>query len=252
MTGAYYNENDHHAAAWLRELIKDGHIAPGDVDERSIVEVQPDDLRGYVQCHFFAGIGGWSYALRLAGWPDDRPVWSGSCPCQPLSEAGKGLGSKDDRHLWPEWRELIKRRRPVLVFGEQVASRDGLAWFDIIYSDFEAAGYACGAVDLCACSIGAPHARQRLFFLSYPARGKAGTAQSPNSGRQATARRSIDAPSARRPVGLHGKHNWHTEPGICRVAHGVSANVARVSALGNAIVPQVAAEFIRAAMECVG
>ena len=80
---AYYNEIDPHAAQWLRNLIAAGHIAPGDVDERSIVEVQPDDLRGYQQCHFFAGIGGWSLALRLAGWPDHRPVWSGSCPCFP-------------------------------------------------------------------------------------------------------------------------------------------------------------------------
>jgi hypothetical protein len=45
-----------------------GLIAPGDVDSRSIADVQPDDLRGYTQCHFFAGIAGWSRALRLAGW----------------------------------------------------------------------------------------------------------------------------------------------------------------------------------------
>lgn len=78
---AYYNEHDAAAAQWLRNLIAMGAIAPGDVDERSITEVQPDDLRGYVQCHFFAGIGGWSLAARLAGWPDDRPLWTGSCPC---------------------------------------------------------------------------------------------------------------------------------------------------------------------------
>ena len=85
---AYYNENNRFAAQWLRNLIAAGDIAPGDVDERSITEVRPDDLRGYTQCHFFAGIGGWSAALRLAGWPDDRPVWTGSCPCQPFSAAG--------------------------------------------------------------------------------------------------------------------------------------------------------------------
>ena len=73
---SYYNEFDPFAAAWLRELIKDGQIADGEVDERSIVDVRPDDLRGFTQCHFFAGIGGWSYALRLAGWPDDAPVWT--------------------------------------------------------------------------------------------------------------------------------------------------------------------------------
>ena len=89
---AYYNEHDPFAAAWLRELIADGLIADGEVDERDIQTLDPADLAGYTQCHFFAGIGGWSLALRLAGWPDDRPVWTGSCPCQPFSSAGKSGG----------------------------------------------------------------------------------------------------------------------------------------------------------------
>ena len=60
MSGAYYNEHDPFAAEWLRRLILFGHIAEGDVDERSIEDVNPDDLKGYDQCHFFAGIGVWS------------------------------------------------------------------------------------------------------------------------------------------------------------------------------------------------
>src|SRR3954469_9922734 len=127
---AYYNENDPGAAAWLRELIKDGLIALGDVDERSIVDVKGDDLEGYTQCHFFAGIGAWSYALRLAGWPDDEPVWTGSCPCTPFSAAGKRKGKTDKRHLWPFWFRLIAECRPRTIFAEQVSSRDGLAWLD--------------------------------------------------------------------------------------------------------------------------
>ena len=161
---AYYNEFDPKAAAWLRELIKQGHIAPGDVDERSISDVTPDDLRGYTQCHFFAGIGVWSYALRQAGWPDDRPVWTGSCPCQPFSSAGKRKGTSDERHLWPHWFHLISQCRPVEVFGEQVASKDGRAWFDTVQADMEALGFAVGAADLCAAGVGAPHIRQRLWF----------------------------------------------------------------------------------------
>lgn len=86
--GVYYNELDPKKVAWLRELIKRDLIAPGDVDERSIKDVRSDDLRGYSQCHFFAGIGVWSYSLRGAGWPDDREVWTGSCPCQGFSVAG--------------------------------------------------------------------------------------------------------------------------------------------------------------------
>ncbi|MDH7786357.1 DNA (cytosine-5)-methyltransferase 1 [Ochrobactrum sp. 19YEA23] len=162
---AYYNEFDPKAAAWLRELIKAGHIAPGDVDERSIVDIRPSDLIGYTQCHFFAGIGVWSHALRRAGWPDDRPVWTGSCPCQPFSAAGKGAGFTDERHLWPHFHWLIENCRPSIVFGEQVASKDGLGWLDLVQADLEGSGYASGAVDTCAAGFGAPHIRQRLYWV---------------------------------------------------------------------------------------
>ncbi len=162
---AYYNEHEPYAVEWLRNLIKQGLIADGEVDGRSIVDVRADDLGKFTQCHFFAGIGVWSYALRLAGWPDDRPVWTGSCPCQPFSAAGKGAGFADERHLWPEFYRLISECRPPVVFGEQVASKDGLGWLDTVQSDMEASGYAFGAADLCAAGIGAPHIRQRLWFV---------------------------------------------------------------------------------------
>lgn len=161
---AYYNENDPGAAAWLRELIEHGHIAPGDVDERSILDVKPIDLAGYAQCHFFAGIGGWSHALRLAGVSDDTPLWTGSCPCQPFSAAGKGGGFDDERHLWPAWFHLISQCRPATILGEQVASKDGRTWFDLVSSDLEGVGYTAVAADLCAAGVGAPHIRQRLYF----------------------------------------------------------------------------------------
>ena len=165
----YYNENNPFAAAWLRELVKAGAIAPGDVDDRSIEDVTAADLLGYTQCHFFAGIGVWSHALRRAGWPDSRPVWTGSCPCQPFSAAGRRKGIADERHLWPAFFWLISQCHPVVVFGEQVASRDGLVWFDIVSSDMEGAGYTCGAVDTCAAGFGAPHIRQRLYWMAHTA-----------------------------------------------------------------------------------
>src|SRR5690349_1126169 len=142
---AYYNEHDPNAAAWLRELIARGLIADGTVDERSIADVGPGDLRGFTQCHFFAGIGVWSYALRCAGWSDATPVWTGSCPCQSFSASGKREGFDDPRHLWPAWFRLIRECQPNVCFGEQVASNDGLAWFDVVSSDLEAEGYAIGA-----------------------------------------------------------------------------------------------------------
>lgn len=163
---AYYNEIDQYAAKWLRNLIAEGHIAPGEVDERSIEDVTPDDLRGFTQCHFFAGIGVWSLALRRAGWPDDLPVWTGSCPCQPFSAAGKGAGIADERHLWPAFFHLINQCRPNVVFGEQVSSNDGLGWLDIVQTDLENAGYASAATDLCAAGVGAPHIRQRLYWVA--------------------------------------------------------------------------------------
>lgn len=164
---AIYNENDPFAAKWMRGLIAAGRIAPGVVDERSIADLAPADVMGVGQRHFFAGIAGWSHALRLAGVPDDASVWTGSCPCQGLSEAGRRRGFADPRHLWPVWFRLIAECRPPVVFGEQSASSLGLEWLDLVFSDLEGAGYACAAADLCAAGVGAPHRRQRLFFVAY-------------------------------------------------------------------------------------
>ncbi len=166
MKPAYYNEIKPYAARWIRNLIAAGHIPAGDVDERSIEDVRPDDLRSYGQCHFFAGIGGWPIALRLAGWPDDRPVWTGSCPCQPFSTAGKGIGFDDERHLWPAWQWLISQRRPSEILGEQVASKDVEPWIDLVSTDLEAMGYAIGTTPFPAAGIGSPNIRDRAYFLA--------------------------------------------------------------------------------------
>jgi DNA (cytosine-5)-methyltransferase 1 len=163
----FYNEYDPFAAQWLRNLSDAGHVARGRVDARSIKELEFFDIPEGKQAHFFAGIGVWSKALRLAGWPDDVPVWTGSCPCQPFSAAGRRGGFKDDRHLWPDWFRLIKECRPPVIFGEQVASPDGLKWLDTVSTDLESADYAIGAADISAAGVGAPHLRQRLYFVAY-------------------------------------------------------------------------------------
>jgi DNA (cytosine-5)-methyltransferase 1 len=166
MGQTYYNEFDEHVAAWLRNLMDAGLISPGVVDERSIVDVQADELVGFDRVHMFAGIGGWDLALQLAGWDPAEPVWTGSCPCQPFSKAGRHRGSDDERHLWPAFRDLIGERHPPVVIGEQTASTSGRSWFSGVRADLEALGYAVGAADLPAGGVGAPHMRQRLFWVA--------------------------------------------------------------------------------------
>jgi len=168
-----YNDFDKNCCDWTRELIKEGHIAPGEVLCAPIQEIKPHELSKYTQCHFFAGIGGWSLALQLAGWPINRPVGTGSCPCQPFSAAGLGKGNADARHLWPAFFQLIVACRALgqrwtdTIFGEQVESAIGHGWLDSVSADMEGEGYAVGAAILGAHSVGAPHRRQRLYWVAY-------------------------------------------------------------------------------------
>ena len=232
---AYYNEIDPFAAQWLRNLIAAGHIAPGDVDERSIEEVSADDLKGYTQCHFFAGIGGWSYAARLAGWPDDQPMWTGSCPCQPFSTAGKRKGTDDERHLWPVFFELIRQCSPSIVFGEQVGKKPGLEWLDGVRFDLQMASYAFGAASLCASIAGYPE-RPRLFWVA-----------DANGGRECGSTLYAEAPCIPKAP-KRSVEDWCADQGLVPGGNGVPARVGRLRAYGNAIVPQVATEFIKAVM----
>lgn len=237
----FYNEIDPFAAAWLRELMAADLIAPGIVDERSITEIDPNELDQYTQCHFFAGIGGWSYALRLAGWPDERPVWTGSCPCQPLSCAGQRKGHADERHLWPAFYRLIAKCRPAAVFGEQVAGKDGREWFCGVRADLEGIGYAIGGADLCAAGSGAKHIRQRIYWVADAIRDK----QPRPEQRHGTAGRvgRIEQP-------VSWDRDWQGALREFRALDdGLSYGVEAVDGPRNAIVPQVAATFIQAAAE---
>ena len=256
---AFYNENDPFAAQWLRNLIAAGHIAPGVVDERSIEDVTPDDLRGFTQCHFFAGVGVWSLSLRRAGWPDDTPVWTGSCPCQPFSAAGKGNGFADERHLWPAFFHLISECKPGVIFGEQVASKDGLGWIDLVQADLEATNYAIGAVDLCAAGFGAPHIRQRLFWVGYAnnqrMEGMRGCESVILPERREDAERHAVPPA----MATHVWDGWQAVTGADKKSRmlppdfgertdDAAGRVGKLRAYGNAIVAPVAEEFIRAYM----
>jgi DNA (cytosine-5)-methyltransferase 1 len=353
----YYNEWEPYAAQWLRNLIKAGHLPEGDVDERDIRTIAASDLQGYSQCHFFAGIGGWALALKFALWDDTRPVWTGSCPCQPFSSAGRQEGHGDERHLWPHWRRLIRESRPATIFGEQVAGAIAFGWIDEVFNDLEAEAYTCGAAVLPACSVGAPHRRDRLWFVARDSKSsgkteirglrggkntitdrvcetlsdsgqerceyggdnrergsilhningnaekgesqregwKRGTGtlspdvanpmregrglqqigsseceNTPNPANDGKTQSLVDTASQRSSGSWESQQSlwpketenrqaaitepssrsgfWAVEPGMGRVANGVPARVGRLCTLGNAIVPQVAAEFIKATM----
>ena len=164
---AFYNEIEPYLCAWLNNQIAVGIIPPGRVDERDIRELDPDDLASFRQVHLFAGVGGWAYAARLAGWPDDVELWSASCPCQPFSLAGKRAGTDDPRHLWPDVFRLVRARRPAVLVGEQVAAAAGQHWLDRVLADLESLGYACRAIIVPACAVNAPHRRDRLWFVAH-------------------------------------------------------------------------------------
>lgn len=265
----YYNEFDKKKCAALSHLMKDGYIRKGEIDDRSIHDVQPDEIREYERCHFFAGIGLWDHALDLARWPEGDRVWTGSCPCQPFSTAGRQKGKADDRHLWPEWERLIRECSPATVFGEQVANAVTKGWLDDVYQGLEAKGYAVGSAVLPACSVGAPHKRDRLWFVGNSEHD--GSSTSTKQGGSETsildnAQRQDSASKPERagePSGLAFPSFWQSgawidcpdgkqrliEPRISLLANGYPERVGVLHCAGDAIVPQVAAEFITAFKE---
>jgi DNA (cytosine-5)-methyltransferase 1 len=173
-------------------------------------------------------------------------IITGGYPCQPFSLAGSRQGEKDDRHLWPPMLEIIKRARPSWVLAENVVGHITMG-IDQVLADLESEGYAATAVVIPACAVDARHRRERVWIV---ANAKSIGRDHGDDGqllRQGAG--EVNAPaSASRAVGRMEAGGWEDEPAVDRVAHGIPNRVDRIRGLGNAIVPQVAAEILRAMM----
>jgi DNA (cytosine-5)-methyltransferase 1 len=282
----YYNEIDKFCIEWLKNLIAAKQIPDGVIDTRPIQEVRPDDLKEFIQCHFFCGVGGWPYAAKLARWPTDKPLWTGSCPCQPFSSAGKQQGFNDPRHLWPDFFRLIRARRPACILGEQTSAKAGYAWLDRVGADLDSEDYTWRACDIPSACVNAPNIRNRIYWLAEPARElQHGRRNARKKGRIEFANRSGADGGLEHAYCALSREGWlqrsreqlrtsqdsgasdnfwrnykllgpdpngkyrRVKSGVRLLAHGVSGRVGKLRGYGNAINPELAAEAMMAYLE---
>ena len=199
---------------------------------------------------------------------------TGGFPCQPFSCAGKQRGDKDDRFLWPEMLRVISEAKPDWCLIENVAGIINMA-LDGVLSDLEAEGYETQAFVIPACAVNAPHRRNRVWIVANTcrprlaqweeqyARPQCETAQrsyfvvsdTNSESLERTAKSRAQCGRGQFKPGLDGMADglparmdghFDSEPDIQRVATGVKNRAARLKALGNAIVPHVAYEIMKA------
>jgi len=144
-----------------------------------------------------------------ADWRSDDIILTGGFPCQPYSAAGKRLGNEDDRHLWPQMCRIIREVRPTWVVGENVFGlvnwNDGMV-FNEVQADLEVEGYEVQPYVLPAASVGAPHRRDRVWFVAYSKRPRTwgDNGAIGNEGRRASKDRSESIRQAHGEVGSSG------------------------------------------------
>jgi DNA (cytosine-5)-methyltransferase 1 len=192
---------------------------------------------------------------------------TGGFPCQPFSHAGKRRGKEDDRHLWPEMLRVIGEARPRWVLGENVAGIIGME-LDSVLSDLENISYTAWPVVIPACAVDARHRRDRVWIVAYTTQqlrngsGNAGPrrrSEYSNGGEDVADADAAGLGERRRPVTIQPEHaatehgctwqpetEWFAKSGMGRVAHGIPHRSHRLKGLGNAIVPQVAYQILKA------
>lgn len=257
MENAVYNEIEPFLAKWLDNLISAGMINDGHIVCKSIVDVNPPILNEYEQVHLFAGIGGWSCALRLSGWPDTRNVWTISCPCPPWSRARiqnlDMAGIRDTRDLWPTAFELIKKNKPREIYGEQVAGKAAEEWVFRTRENLEEVGYNfIGRTTKSSC-VGAPSQRERFFFFAYlDGKRRSGLVPSTNSGQTRPWRWSSQKDLCAIAESPFESTDCWAQPLLRKGDDGVSNRVAVLRAYGNAIDPWQASKFITETQAGIG
>lgn len=233
----------------------------------------------------FSGIGGFALACRMVGgietvgfcerepyaqkvlkkhWPDvpicndihkmkgndygTIDLITGGFPCQPYSLAGERRGNEDDRALWPQMLRVISEARPAWVLGENVVGLLSMG-FQEIRTDLESLGYSVGCAVIPAHSKDAPHKRDRVWILCHLSDSEGlPVEERTEEPLPRIANIQVEFGRVGEAVGIRSEL---CDGIITGVVDGVSAGMdrhrkSRVIALGNAIVPQVAAEIIAA------
>ena len=192
-------------------------------------------------------------ATAYAGQID---IISGGFPCQPYSTAGKRKGKDDERHLWPEMLRVIQECAPTYVVGENVrglVSWNGGMVFEEVCADLEAQGYAVQPFVLPAAGVGAPHRRDRVWFVAYSQHLRL------EHGAQSKSIAESGTKTRQRTAGHAAPKSWSGFPSftfVCGRNDGLPKELdgftfsrwrrESIKAYGNAIVPQVALQIFQA------
>ncbi len=191
-------------------------------------------------------------------------ILTGGFPCQPFSAAGKRKGTEDNRYLWPEMFRIISTFKPTWVIAENV--RGLVTWnegmvLEQVCSDLEAEGYEVQPLIIPAVAVNAPHRRDRIWFIAYSNSNQHNS--KPGKIRKEKILQGVDREKVYRrqfngAAGQWERSWFEVATKLCGVDDGLPAELdgfkltkaghrdARIKSLGNAIVPQVAIEIMKA------